>query len=315
MEKVKNYFLGFLIIFLALFGIIVLNQIISIYNNLSAINPILGIVVAGIAAVLLIILVFMQIYALLRFPKLRTLPENPTQEEVKVYKELYLNRLRKNKVLKRVGYEFEGNNLDEIIENANSRLKAEALDRIKDDANTVFLTTAVSQNGVLDGLSVLFTLGVMIYRVIEIYENRPNFRRLIYLYSQIASVVLVAGSVEDMNLIEDQLEPILTTLLGSSVISAIPGAVGITNIITNSLVEGSVNALLTLRVGIVAQRYLSSPVDLDKKTLRKGAFLEATGHLGSIIATNGVKVVKSITTSAKKATIDKIPNPFARREV
>ena len=179
MEKVKNYFLGFLIIFLALFGIIVLNQIISIYNNLSAINPILGIVVAGIAAVLLIILVFMQIYALLRFPKLRTLPENPTQEEVKVYKELYLNRLRKNKVLKRVGYEFEGNNLDEIIENANSRLKAEALDRIKDDANTVFLTTAVSQNGVLDGLSVLFTLGVMIYRVIEIYENRPNFRRLI----------------------------------------------------------------------------------------------------------------------------------------
>ena len=311
MNKFKNYFLGFLIIFLTLFGIIVLNQIVSIYNNLSTINPYLGIFVAGLCVLLLVILIFMQIYAIIRFPKVKTLPENPTQEEVKIYKELYLNRLKKNRVLRRLNYQFEGETLDEQIENATSRLKAVAMERVKDDANSVFLTTAVSQNGVLDGLSVLFTLGVMIYKVIEIYENRPGFRRLLYLYSQIASVVLVAGSIEDMNLIEDQLEPILTTLLGSSILSAIPGAVGITTLVTNSLVEGSVNALLTLRVGIVCQRYLSSPVDLDKKTLRKGAFYEATGHLGSIIANNGMLVVKSITTATKKATIDKIPNPFS----
>lgn len=313
MEKIKNYFLGFLIIFLALFTIIVVNQIISLYMNLSAINPILGAIVTAIAVLLLASLVIMQIYAIFKFPRIMTLSENSTDEEVKDYKELHLNRLRKNKVLRRVGYDFQGNNTDEIIGKANSILKTEALIKIKEDANTVFITTAISQNGVLDGLSVLFTLGVMVYRVIEIYENRPSFKRLIYLYSQIASVVLVAGSIEDMNLIEDQLEPILATLLGSSVISAIPGAVGVTNIIMNSLIEGSVNALLTLRVGIVAQRYLSSTVELDKKSLRKGAFLEATGHLSSIIGKNGVVIVKTITTAAKKATIDKIPNPFSRK--
>lgn len=312
MNKFKNYFLGFLIIFLVLFGIMVLNQILSIYNNLSTINPYLGIFVAGLCVLLLGILLFMQLYAIFRFPKFRPLPENPTEEEVRVYKELYLTRLMRNKVLRKSGYEFVGETTDEKIENTTSYLKAVAMERIKDDANSVFLTTAVSQNGVLDGLSVLFTLGLMIYKVLEIYENRPTFRRLLYLYSQVASVVLVAGSIEDMNLIEDQLEPILTTLLGSSILSAIPGAVGVTTLLTNSLVEGSVNALLTLRVGIVCQRYLSSPVELDKKTLRKGAFYESTAHLGSIIANNGVLVVKSITKATKKATIDKIPNPFTK---
>lgn len=314
MDKIKKYFLGILILFLALFVIIILNQIVAIYNNLSGIHPILGIIGAIITSLLLVALVLLQLYAFFKFPKIKTLPANPTAEEVQIFKEEYFERLKKNKSLKSINYEFVGDDLDGIIENATSRLKAEAMIKIKSDANSVFLTTAVSQNGVLDGLSVLFTLATMIYKLIEIYENRPSFKRLIYLYSQIASVVLIAGSIEDMNLIEEQLEPILTSLLGSSIISAIPGAVGVTTLVTNSLVEGSVNALLTLRVGIVAVRYLSSPVDLDKKTLRKGAFYEATGHLGAIIANNGFEIVKAITKVTKRATIDKITAPFTRKK-
>lgn len=309
-KKLATYALG---AFLILFVIIVLNQIFSIYNNLAQVNVFLGGAVAVLAIVLLLLVVGIPLYAIMKYPKMYIPPEDLTGVEYEEYKKHVIARLKRNKILRSMNYEFVGETDEEIISNAHARLKMVSMERIKDDANAVFLTTAVSQNGVLDGLSVLFTLGTMVYRIVEIYENRPDLSRLVYIYSQIASVVLIAGSIEDMDLIEEQLEPVLTSLLGSSILSAIPGAVGVTTLIMNSMVEGSVNALLTLRVGIVADRYMNSTGTMDKVTLRKGAFYEATGHLGSIIANNGVKIVKSITNAAKKATIDKITNPFTRR--
>lgn len=312
MNKLKYYFLGILLLFLGLFSIIVLNQTISIYNNLSRVHTVLGILGAGLTLVLLGLLIFLQVFVIFKYPKVKKLPKNPTKEEIESYKAERISRLKKNKNLLRLEYNFEGKTEEQILVETDGLLKAQAMEVTRKNANSVFITTAISQNGVLDSLTVLFTLGVMVYKIIEVYENRPDFKRVIYLYSQIASVVLVAASIEDLDLIEEQLEPVLTGLLSSSIISAIPGAVGLANLITNSLVEGSVNALLTLRVGIVASRYLSSSVDLDKKSLRKGAFVEATGQLGTIIVSNSTEVIKSISKAAKKATIDKIKNPFSR---
>lgn len=313
MDRFKKLATYTLIAFLILFVIIVLNQIVSIYKNLSGINVFLGAAAAIFTLILLILVIAIPIYGIMKYPRMYVAPEDLTGSEYEEYKKHVIARLRRNKILRSMNYEYPGESDEEIIANAHAQLKLVALERIKSDANAVFLTTAISQNGVLDGLSVMFTLGTMIYRIVEIYENRPDLSRLIHIYSQIASVVLVAGSIEDMDLIEEQLEPVLTSLLGSSIISAIPGAVGVTTLIMNSMVEGSVNALLTLRVGIVADRYLSSPGNLDKAALRKGAFYEATGHLGSIIANNGVKIIKSITNATKKATIDRITNPFTRK--
>lgn len=314
MERIKKWFTIGLVAFLLLFVIIVLNQVVSIYNNMSAIHPILGFLIAGLTVFLLFLFVGVQFYGLLKYPKQKTLPTNPTEEEMEEFKTEYIEKLKKNKTLRREGYKLHGNTKDEVINNAHHKLKTLAMEKINEDANSVFITTAISQNGVLDGMAVLFTLGVMVYRIVEIYENRPSPRRLLSIYSQIASVVLVAGSIEDLDLIEEQLEPLLTSLLGSSLLSAIPGAVGVTTMVTNSLVEGSVNALLTLRVGIVTQRYLSSFEDIERSTLRRGATFESTKYLGSIIARNGANVVKAITSAAKKATIDKIPNPFGKKE-
>ena len=314
MERFKKLASQTMIVFIILFVIIMLNQIVSIYKNLSDINVFLGAIVAIAAFILLILLIGIPIYGIMKYPTKYAVPEDLTGAEYMEYKKHVIDRLKRNKILRSMNYDYIGETDEEIISNAHARLKNVSLERIKSDANAVFLTTAISQNGVLDGSSVIFTLGTMVYKIVEIYENRPDLSRLLHIYSQIASVVLIAGSIEDMDLIEEQLEPVLTSLLGSSIISAIPGAVGVTTLIMNSMVEGSVNALLTLRVGIVADRYLSSTDNLDKATLRKGAFYEATGHLGSIIANNGVKIVKSITNAAKKATIDKITNPFTRKK-
>lgn len=312
MERFRRYmallFIGLVLILL----IIIFNQLVLLYHNLSYFNKYLGLIVPGLVVVLLAFIVGINIYALLKYPKTQRISDNPTREELEAYKEAYLERLKKNRTLRALGHEFKEASIDGQIQSANEILKVQAMEIIKDNANSVFLTTAISQNGVLDGLSVLYSLGLMIYRLVDLYENRPGFYRLIFIYGQVASVVLAVGAIEDLDLIEDQLEPIIASLLGSSFISAIPGGTSTASFIVNSLVEGSVNALLTLRVGIVTSRYLSATEDLDKGQLRAGALMEATPYLGSIIASNGKKVILAITRTLKRATLDKIRNPLVR---
>ena len=180
------------------------------------------------------------------------------------------------------------------------------------DASAVFLTTAVSQNGVLDGLTVMAALIKLVYTLTTLYENRPNLRRITYLYGQIAGVVLIARTIEDADLIEEQIEPLMASLLGGTIISVIPGAVGVTTLIVNSVVEGAVNSLLALRVGAIAQRYLSETMQFDKRQIRRSASLEATKQLGSILSENAVLVVKSFANATKDATKNALRVPWKR---
>lgn len=65
--------------------------------------------------------------------------------------------------------------------------------------------------------------------------------------------------------------------------------------------EGSINAYLALRVGIVAQAYLGMEVPQTKNFIRKNASLQSLSYLGNIIADNSKLVAKTIVTSVKKA--------------
>ena len=113
---------------------------------------------------------------------------------------------------------------------------------------------------------------------------------------------MMARGVEDLDLMDDQLEPVIASILGGSLGSLIPGTVYITNILINSITEGSVNALLCLRVGSMTKRYSSSVVEVDKKVIRRSASVEAIGLLGGIIKDNTALVVQSFGKAAKGAT-------------
>lgn len=308
---------GFLMIgigMILLFLILAFNQTLALYYNLAQFSPVLAGILTFIVAGIFLALFILPIVTFLRYPRALVIPEDETSEEYQLCLESMLQRLQSNKALQGLDYEFVGETDLAKVQNAFLELKTISNRQIKKDANAVFMTTAISQNGVLDGATVLFTLLKMVYYITRLYESRPSFTRMIYLYGQIASVVLIARTVEDLDLIEEQMEPILTSLLGGSVVSLVPGAMGVTTLVVNSIVEGSVNALLTLRVGTIAQRYLSATTKPDKKALRRGASQEAAGHLGSIIATNAKYVVESITRAMKKSTVDKIRWPWNKEE-
>jgi len=99
----------------------------------------------------------------------------------------------------------------------------------------------------------------------------------------------------------------MASVFGGGVAGTIPGVNAVTNLITNSIVEGAANAFLTLRVGAITKRYFSSLTKQKKNLLRKSASLEAGSMLGSIVFKSAGMVSEAIWKASKKsaATLSK----------
>lgn len=299
-KKGLIYIVVTLFILLTVFAV---NQTAQIYALTRDIHPYFG-----YFTLVLMILIFGLILAvpLLSWLGMRRKPEVPKSVHDPAYEGYLLVlkvRLKSNPHLRKHDYVFnEEEDLLEEIQRALLVLDSEANKVVRSGASSVFITTAISQNGSLDSLFVLSSLGRIIWEIAHIYNQRPGIRELLYLYGNIFATVLMARGVEDMDLLDDQLEPVIASVLGGSLGSLIPGAVYVTNLLVNSISEGSVNALLTLRVGSMAKRYSASITEVDKKLLRRSASLEAIGMLGAIIKDNTQLVINAFGSAAKGAT-------------
>ncbi|SHJ20637.1 protein of unknown function [Dethiosulfatibacter aminovorans DSM 17477] len=292
--------------FIVLLAVIIINQLHSVFVVTSAVNINLGRIVTGILAIF-----FFGIFAmpLIGFMKLRKPLEIPDREDEAAYGK-YLaaikKRLVKNPLLKAVSHEFDGEReISEQILSAYSVLDREAEKIIKETASTVFLTTAVSQNGVLDGLFVMTSLSRMVWKVSHIYNQRPNIKDIFQLYINVAVTVLMAREIEDLAILDEQLQPVVNSLIGGTIGTLVPGAAAVSNLIVSSVIEGSANALLALRVGVIAKKYMTRLEEGDKRLIRRSATIEACKLLGTVVQVNSVNIVKSFVKASKRATIDR----------
>ena len=190
----------------------------------------------------------------------------------------------------------------EDIENAVQRLSVEADSVVRRTASTVFLSTALMQNGRLDGLIVLFIQIQMVGRIARIYVQRPSPRELARLYANVAGTAFVASGLESLDLGE------MVAPLAVSVVPAlkggIPGLSGISALLVKCVSNGAANAFLTLRVGEVARRYCELTSRCPPELIRKSATAAAVQHLGRIVRENGALVVRKIWASTGRALID-----------
>lgn len=191
---------------------------------------------------------------------------------------------------------------NEEIENAVGHLSAQADSVVRRTASTVFLSTALMQNGRLDGLIILFTQIQMVARVARIYVQRPSPRELVRLYANVAGTAFVASGLESLDLGE------MVAPLAVSVVPAlkggIPGLSGISALLVKCVSNGAANAFLTLRVGEVARRYCELTSRCAPELIRKSATAAAVQHLGRIVRENGALVVRKIWLSTGRALID-----------
>lgn len=299
-KDLQRILLWFSVIFGIIFTIFLFNQFILLYQLLETIHPLFAVVVVSILFGVLTYVGYKLGRLLFSKPLTIELAENHSQEEYHEYLQQLAEQLQANP---QINFDTNHPNIEEQIEESFTRLNELSLPLIKENANAIFLSTAISQNGSLDSLMVIFSNIRMIWQLANIYGTRPSLASLIKLYAQVGSIMFMARTLEDTDLIETQMEPLIASILGESIASAIPGMVPIANLVVSSMMEGSVNAFLTLRVGLITQNYLSSYHRLNQQNLKRSTSMLAISYMGSIIQSNSKTVLKTVGNAAKKASV------------
>lgn len=292
-------------VFLGLvFLVFLVNQFYLLYQLLKGIHPWVGGLFVGLLALALAYLLIRLVLLYIRSLPAPQLPDYPTQEDYDRYLEDMLACLSKNRLLSRDLLTDESRSKEERVTIALDSLDREGEPIIRRHANSIFLSTTISQNGSLDAIMVLVTLVKMVWQLGQVYGTRPSLKSLGKLYLQVASLVFMARSLEDSDLIPAQLEPMIAGLVGESMASAIPGMVPMSNLIISSVMEGAINAFLTLRVGFIAQAYLGMERPKPKNVIQRQASLQAVKELGIIIKDSGKSVVTAFMDRVKRTARD-----------
>lgn len=166
-------------------------------------------------------------------------------------------------------------------------------------ASGTFVSTALMQNGRLDGLLVLAAQVRMVWQISLIYHLRPTPRQVLYVYSNVGAAVLVATSVDDVDFAE-LAAPIVSAAVPSAA-GVVPGLGGISRLLVNSLAGGAANAFLTLRVAMLTKHYCAALVRPDVVEARRSASLAALALLGEVTRESGMRVAKAVMQGAGKA--------------
>jgi len=86
---------------------------------------------------------------------------------------------------------------------------------------------------------------------------------------------------------------LVSTVFGSTV-AAIPGM----HLLASSVLSGSANAFLTLRVGMITKEYCRCTARVERQGLRRAATLQAAKLLGSIVREGTVKLSRAAVTAS-----------------
>ncbi len=158
-------------------------------------------------------------------------------------------------------------------------------------AETVFLSTAISQNGRLDLIAVLTINLRLIKELVVQCGFRPSYPALGKLSLNVMTSAVVAESLEGLD---------LNALFPTQTLNAL-NEIPFLRLLAGSLAQGVGNALLSLRVGIICRNYLFMNLKgIPKSEIRKNAFGEALLLFPSVIGTSIKKLPARLRTIFEK---------------
>jgi uncharacterized membrane protein YcjF (UPF0283 family) len=173
-------------------------------------------------------------------------------------------------------------NLSQVFDKT---IKKELNKVIISHAETVFMSTAISQNGRLDAIAVLTINLRLVKELVTKCGFRPSYPALGRLSFNVLTSAIIAESLEDMKFSE------LFPQSSMNALSEIP----FLKTVTGSLAQGSGNALLCLRVGIICRNYLFMNLKgIPRKQIKRLAFAEAVTLFPRVVGQSIKKVPKRI---------------------
>lgn len=290
-DRIRQITLFISALVLVVFVIFVINQTAQVVSLAADLHPVAGFVVLGLLVAAYVVFVAVPLVLYFKLPAPLEPPLTDSGPEFDEHLDNLRQRLAGNPLV-------EGDLPDRAaIEAAVTDLDARATEVVKEAASQVFLTTAISQSGRLDTFMVLSANVRLVWRVARIYYQRPTLRDMWHLYANVAATAFMAGEIDDVD-VSEQVQPIVTSVLGS-VGTAIPGMQVATSVIVNSVLGGSTNAFLTLRIGAITQQYSAPLVSVDRRKARRFASARAAGMLGGIVSDGARNVIKAVARASR----------------
>jgi Domain of unknown function (DUF697) len=277
-------------------AIFVINQTAQVVSLANTVSPVLARVVLGVLLTTYALVTLGSVVLFIRLPKPMAPPANEQSSEYQAYLRRLGSRLANHPDLVCAGALNDRISIDSALK----VLDAKADEVIKGAASALFVATAVSQSGDLDALMVLAEQARLIWRVAHVYNQRPTLRDFGQLYANVGASVFAATKLEDLD-IAHQVMPVVHKAIGHSIIIRVPGVDTVASFAMQCVLDGTANAYLTLRVGIICQTYCRSITAVDRRKARRNASLAAASMLGSIVSVSAASVVRAILAAATKA--------------
>lgn len=281
MEKKRFWYLigiGVIIVFL----FILVSNVISVGERLRSIHQYVEYAFYGVSVILIWFLFINPVRIILFAPTFSVSAIlDDDHKRHSIYKGA-AKQLLQNPILTEADCERLRENLNNK-ENLKNELTTIFSTTIKDEINkvivknskTVLVSTALSQNGNLDMLSVIGINLKMIKEITELTGFRPTMPKLAKLSLNVLTTSIIAEGLDDAEISELLPSKISETLTDLPFIKTL----------SNSIISGSANGLLTCRVGIVTQKYLFLDNELlDRKAIRRMAIKESMKMMPNIIA-------------------------------
>ena len=167
------------------------------------------------------------------------------------------------------------------------------------EAEGIFFHTAISQSGRLDGLLLLRVQLRLVKKLARLYHPHARWSVMPALYVHVLDAALTPTRADEI----DYSAQIGPAIVGASVVGAIPGGGLVSNIIADAVIQGSANALMTLRIGLLTRRYFDRRLeggtfDADKE--RRAVNQEALDMLAGLVNASSGILSRTIWDAAKE---------------
>ncbi len=277
-----------------LFGFILLSNIISVGERLRDVHPYIEYGFYGLAAILTYVLIINPV-RIITFAPTFSIDAilDDDKKRFKIYKDAAKNLLKNDYLTDedKANLTKSMNNKDELKETLtvifNTTIKDEINKLIVKNSTTVLVSTALSQNGNLDMLSVVGINLKMIKEIVTISGFRPTYPNLAKLSLNVLVTSLIAEGLEDIEVSELLPNKFSETMTDLPFIKTI----------SSSIMSGIANGMLTCRVGVVTRSYLFNDNKLlTKKEIRRMAYVESIKMMPVIIKDGLAVFPKGVST-------------------
>ncbi len=300
-DKAKKLWIVAAIGALILLFLILLSSILNVGERLRNVHLYVeyGFYVLSVILVYFLLIRPIRIIVLSPAFNIETVLDKPSKHRYQTYKKVANTLIKNEDISKREQEALKASMHDPILlqtnlnELFNSTLKKRVNKLIFNHSKTVFISTAISQNGRLDLIASLVVNVRLVKEIVRTCGFRPNFKNLSKLTLKVFSTALIAEGLESVDFSEMLPGNIQTAL------RSIPFA----RVVTDSIAQGISNAILTLRIGIITRKYLfADSKELTKNSIRRGAFIET------------IKILPNVLKDSFKNIPDKFKNIFKKKD-